>query len=450
MLDQRELRALAEQVLDLSAADETEVLLLGRATRLTRFANNYIHQNTAETGLQIRVRAALGQRVGVAATDDSTPDGLRSVVERAVGLARLQADDPYFPGLPAPDGQVLPTDLGYVTATAGYTAEERARAVAVVCSAAATAKQVSAGAFETGEQTVSVANSHGLWRYHHSTCANLSMVVMGPTGSGWGSAAASDVGEIDAQVVAGEAVQIAARAQDPIELEPGEYPVVLAPDAVGDILDYLGYVSFNGLAVLEGRSFLSTRMGQQVMAPSVSIWDDGQDPTGLPLPFDYEGVSKQRVSLIQDGIGRGVVWDRRSALKLGEGHSSTGHAEIRYGNIGVGPAHLFMAPGQTAQAELPKGIERGIWITRFWYTRVVHPLEVVMTGMTRDGTFLIENGQITRPVRNLRFTQSYLKALAEVDAISRETRLIDGGGLSSVRAPAIRVRSFNFTGVSKE
>ncbi len=450
MLDERELRALAEQALALSSAEETEVVLLGRGTRLTRFANNYIHQNTAETGLEIRLRAALGQKVGIAASEDSSADGLRVLVEHAVELARLQSDDPYFTGLPAPDGQVLPTGLGYVPATAAYGAEERARAVGLVCTAAAAAKQVGAGSFETGEQAVAVANSHGLWRYHHSTCASLSTVCMGPSGSGWGAAASSDAGEIDAEAVADEAVRIAARAQDPIEIEPGEYPVVLAPDAVGDMLDYLGHVSFNGLAVVEGRSFMNTRMGQQVMAPSVSIWDDGRDLTGLPLPFDYEGVAKQRIALIEDGVARGVVWDRRSAAKAGPGHGSTGHAGLRYGNVVVEPAHLFMAPGQTPQADLAQGIERGIWITRFWYTRVVHPLEVVMTGMTRDGTFLIENGRVTRPLRNLRFTQSYLKALAEVDAISRETRLIDGGGLSSTRAPAIRVRSFNFTGVSKE
>ena len=225
--------------------------------------------------------------------------------------------------------------------------------------------------------------------------------------------------------------------------------MVLGPDAVADMMGYLAYVSFNGLAVHEGRSFVATRLGQQVMAPGVTIWDDGLDPAGLPMPFDFEGTPKQPVSLVAAGVAKGATWDRRSAAVAGTGHQSTGHALPAPNSTGALPVNLFMKPGEASEDDLLAGIERGIWITRFWYTRVVHPLEVVMTGMTRDGTFLIEDGRITRPVRNLRFTQSYLAALAAVEAIGRDGKLIDGTFATS-SVPAIRVGRFNFTGVTRE
>lgn len=449
MIEENELQGLAERILALSTADETEVLLLGQVSRLTRFANSYIHQNVAEANLTARVRAAFGQKVGVASTNDLTPSGLQAASEQATALARLQTPDPYFTGLPQPDGSSLPTHLGYTPATAGFRPEERAQAVSTICNAAETAGLVASGAFNTGEDVLAVANSHGLWRYHRSTEARLNTVIMGASGSGWACAASTDVAQIDAEALAGESVGIARNAQDPIDFEPGEYPVVLGPDAVADMLSFFGMVSFNGLAVQEARSFLSSRLGQQVMSPSVSIWDDGLDETGLPRPFDFEGVPKQRVALIQDGIARGAVWDRRTAAKAGDGKQGTGHSLPAPNSFGPLPGNLFMAPGAADRAALLTGIERGIWITRFWYTRVVHPLEVVITGMTRDGTFLIENGRITRPVRNLRFTQSYLAALADVTGIGSETHLVEENW-GAVRVPAIRVGRFNFTGITRE
>jgi predicted Zn-dependent protease len=452
MLSEHQLQALAQRVLGLSQADETEVLLLGQISRLTRFANNTIHQNVAESNVQVRVRATVGQQVGVATTDDVTDAGLAGVAERAVALARLQTADPFFTGLPGPDGAISGAliDLGYAEATARCAPEVRARAAGVICDAAERAGLIGSGAFSTVEEAVAVGNSLGLWRYHVGTTAKLNTVVMAATGSGWASATSSDVADIHPAELAHEAVDIATRAQNPTDLPPGEYPVVLGPDAVADMLGFFGYVSFNGLAVHEGRSFVASRMGQQVMAPAVSIWDDGRDPAGLPLPFDFEGVAKQRVSLVENGVVKAAVWDRRSAAKAGGGRVSTGHALPAPSNYGALPAHLFMKPGTASREDLLAGIERGVWVTRFWYTRVVHPLEVVMTGMTRDGTFLIENGKVTRPVRNLRFTHSYLAAMADVEAISAETRLIESGMFGAVRAPTIRVRRFTFTGATQE
>jgi predicted Zn-dependent protease len=296
---------------------------------------------------------------------------------------------------------------------------------------------------------LAVANSHGLWRYHLGTTASLKTVIMGDTGSGWASAVNTDVSAIQPAAIGGQAVEIARRAQNPSDLAPGQYPVVLAPDAVADLLNFFSMVAFNGLAVQEGRSFVASRLGQQAMAPAVSIWDDGLDATGLPQPFDAEGVSRQRVSLIEAGVVKGAVWDRRTAAKAGAGRVSTGHALPAANSFGALPANVFMAPGTASTADLLAGIERGVWVTRFWYTRVIHPMEVIVTGMTRDGTFLIEDGVVTRPIRNLRFTQSYLAALADVAAISAEAKLVEGNW-GATRAPAIRVNAFNFTGATKE
>jgi predicted Zn-dependent protease len=263
-------------------------------------------------------------------------------------------------------------------------------------------------------------------------------------GSGYAESAAVDVTAIDAAEIGRQAAEKARATGNPIAVDPGEWPVVLEEYAVVDILSMLGYMGFSALAVQEERSF--SEPGRRVGSDLVSIVDDGHDPATLPMAFDYEGVAKERVSLIDRGVCRDVVFDAQTAARAGR--ASTGHGLPAPNPYGPFPLNMAMAAGDTPREQLVRGLDRGLLVTRFHYTNPVHPKLAIVTGMTRDGTFYVENGEIKGPVRNLRFTQSYLEALAATSAISRERRTLKGD-FGGVLVPAIRVDSWNFTGATE-
>ena len=227
-------------------------------------------------------------------------------------------------------------------------------------------------------------------------------------------------------------------------IEPGEYPVVLETYAVVDVLDMLGYLGFSALAVQEGRSFVE--LGKRVGSELVTIRDDGADPEGLPMAFDYEGVAKQRVDLLTKGVCTGVVYDGQTAAR--DGVPSTGHGLPAPNPYGPFPLNMVMEAGTSSRDELIGGLERGLLVTRFHYTNPVHPKLAIVTGMTRDGTFLVEHGKIVGPVKNLRFTQSYLEAIAGISAVGRERSCLKGF-LGGVVVPAVRIDGWTFTGATE-
>ncbi|HLF79917.1 MAG TPA: TldD/PmbA family protein [Dehalococcoidia bacterium] len=408
---------------------------------LTRFANNYIHQNVQETDLSISVRAVIGKKIGVASSDVISTGGLKELAGRAVELARLQEPNVDFRSLPGPTPQKQVDS--YLERTASYGPEQRAEVVRQICEASQRSNLVAAGAFRTQTSEMAVMNSLGVWAYHRDTSADINTVVMGETSSGHAERLTLDAGEIDGAALASEAIDKCMRGTDPQPLEPGVYDVILEEYAVADIMDYFSYLSFGAQTFLEKRSFMSGRIGERVMGENISIWDDGQSLAGIPAPFDYEGVAKQRVDHVVAGIAKDVVWD--SYYGGMGGHESTGHALPAGLTYGPMPFNLFMATGDATKEEMIASTKRGVWVSRFWYTRPVHPLTVVMTGMTRDGTFLIEDGKIKGPVNNLRFTQSYLEAMNNVEAIGRESRLLP----STCRVPALKIRAWNFTGATE-
>jgi predicted Zn-dependent protease len=435
--------ALTDRVLAASSADQTEVVALGVDSALTRFANSAIHQNVAERNVEVRVRAIVGKRAGVATTNDLSDSALGRVVERAVEAARRQPEDPELPDLPAP----LPVEpvASFSPSTAACSPERRARMVGTVCALAVEAGLNASGACTTETMEVGVANSRGVRLHELRSHASLLTVVLDDAGSGYAEQTTRDVDTIDAEALGREAVDKGVRSRCAERLEPGEYSVVLEGYAVGEMLLYLAYMGFGALALQEGTSFLRGRLGQRIVDPRISVWDDARDPAGLPCSFDYEGAPKQRVDLIAAGVGAGVVYDSRTAAR--EGKQSTGHALPAPSTFGPFPSHLMMATGDTPLADLASGIERGIWVTRFNYVNVVKSDRAVLTGLTRDGTFLIEHGEVTRPIRNLRFTDSVLDAWSGLGELGSERRLIDGWG-GAVLAPPMRLERFRFTGVS--
>ena len=446
MLGPEKIQELSQQALAVSKADQTEILLTTSDSALTRFANNSIHQNVAESNSSLRVRVVYGKRVGVAEANDLSPDGIRRVVETARAIAQLQPENPDFKGLPAP--KPIPNVEAYVARTADFTPEARARVVDGICRQAGASKLTAAGAFKTESFELAVANSLGVFAYHPATIADLHTVMLADSGSGYASTSSPDVRELNGEALAREAIEKALRARNPIALQPGEYTVLLEEYAVADLLDFLGVLSFNALAVQEDRSFMKGRLGQPVMSDTVTLWDDGLSTDGFALPFDYEGVPKQRVTFVENGIARGVVYDSYTGGK--EGKPSTGHSLPAPNSFGPLPLNMFLGAGQTPREQLIRSVDRGVLVTRFWYTRVVHPLHVMVTGMTRDGTFLIEHGEVTLPVKSLRFTTSYLDAFKHVRAIGRETKVLrDDWMPRASRVPALLVDGFNFTGVTQ-
>jgi PmbA protein len=448
MLGESEIKRIADTVLSASRADQTEVEVFSNNSALTRFANNYIHQNVEYTDVDVRVRAVIGQKIGIASTNEISDEALRRVAAKAHELAQHQRENEDFRSLPRPEP--IPAAEGFVEATARTGSEERASVVGQICEASSRASLTAAGAFRTSAQEVSLANSLGIFAYHRETQADINTVIMSETSSGYAARVSKDAGDIDGDAIAAEAVDRALRGVNPQTVEPGTYEVILEPYAVVDLLDFFSYLSFGALPFMEKRSFMAGRLGERVMGENITIWDDGLSPQGMPMPFDYEGVPKQRVSLIDGGIAKGVVWDSYYAGKQGGDARSTGHALPAGATIGPIPLNLFMAPGGATRDEMISNTKRGIWVSRFWYTRTVHPLNVVTTGMTRDGTFLIEDGKVVGPVRNLRFTQGYVDALNHADLVGRDTMLVLGdlgGGVRNV--PALKLAQWEFTGVSE-
>ena len=430
-----------------AGATEAEVLVMADDLALTRFANNEIHQNVSETSVAVNLRFVLGKRIATVSTGRIDDAGMAAVVERAAAIARAVEELEDWAGLPSPDPSDDSVGLAaaYSEATAEASPELRAAGARAVI-AAADAQGVQAyGAFTTSREEIAVANSSGIRSHERRTSSQLLTVNMSPDGgTGYAERAATDVGNIDPEGIGREAAARAKASDHAVSVPAGDYPVVLEPYAVVDILDMLGWVGFSGLAVEEGRSF--SEPGRRVGSDLVTIIDDGANTSGLPMTFDYEGVRKQRVVLIENGVCRDVVYDAQTAARAGR--RSTGHGLPAPNPYGPFPLNMVMSHGSTPHDELIAGIERGLLVTRFHYTNPVHPKLAIITGMTRDGTFLIEGGKVVAPVRNLRFTQSYLDALAGVSAVGRDLRTLRGA-FGGVVVPALRIDSWTFTGTTE-
>lgn len=447
MLGETRIKKITNAILARSSADQTEVVILAGADALTRFANSTIHQNVAVTDTEVRIRVVLGSRVGVATTNNLDEEALAQTLENAMAIARLLPENPDFKSLPGP--QTLPKATAFSEATAGCTPEDRAKRVGIICMKARSDGIIASGALSTSTLEIGVENSLGTYAYFPTTYADINTVIMGDTSAGYASALALDINDLDFEAIGSEAVQKCLRSKDPRPLDPGTYTVILEPYAVQDFIQMMSYTGFSALAMQEGRSFMVGKIDQQIVDPRISVWDDGQDPAGIPIPFDFEGVPKHRVDLIEKGIARGVVYDSYHAGKE-DGKTSTGHALPAPNTFGPLPINLFFSPGSSTLEDMIQSTKRGVYVTRFHYTRPVEPTKVVITGMTRDGTFLIENGEITCPVKNLRFTQSYLESLNTVEMIGKDSRLLTGlASIARDSVPTLKLGAFTFTGATE-
>jgi predicted Zn-dependent protease len=424
----------AQRLVDLvgDRAEAEAACSTGRSA-LTRFANSSIHQNVANDYVWARVRVAVGGRVASASTDRPTDEGLQRLVERSLAAAAMRAVDPEWPGLapPAP----APTTHAYDEAT--HLADPALRAQVAREFVDAGPELRAAGYVDSNGSTSAFANSAGQRLVGRSSSSTIEAIHRTATSDGRGWQSSSRLSDIDGGAAGRTAAGKARRGDDLVDIEPGRYEVVLEPFCLANMLEFLRD-GFNARTVEEDRSFL--KLGELQLDPAVTLWDDATDPRAISRGFDAEGTPKRRVDLVTAGVPQALTHDRKTAAKAGT--ESTGHGFG--GDMGGIATNLFMAPGTQPVEELIGSVERGLLVTEFWYTRILDPKTQVVTGLTRNGTFLIEGGEIVGGVPNLRFTQSYVDALrpGNVLGVANDARLFDG----TYHVPTVRLGEWNFTG----
>jgi len=430
----------AEAALGVGGADDVEALVARQAGGLTRFASSRIHQSAWREDLSVRVRVVVdGNRVGTATVHDTDPAAVRAAARRAAEVAGSMPPDPGYPGMPGPAD--YPRAGRYDGPTAAADPGTRAGLVAAVIRRLP-AGVTAAGACETRELEIAVANARGVRAAGATTAASFSLLADAGSGTGWAEGTEPALADLDVAALGERAARKAMDSREPRDLAPGTYPVVLEPNAASVLVQWLGWLGFGAKAYDEGRSFLVGRLGQRVCSPLVTIVDDATAPDTIGVGFDFEGVPRRRVTLIDQGVAASLVYDFRAAAR--HGVEPTGHGLPAPSAEGALPMHVAMRPGQTSQAELVAGLERGLLVTRFHYTNLVNLMDTTITGMTRDGTFWIEDGQVVGAVRNLRFTQSILEALSAVRAVGSETEMTSEDGYGAARAPALAIDRFAF------
>jgi predicted Zn-dependent protease len=463
MLSKEHAADIFERIKKYSAADEVEALFYGGHSALTRFANNIIHQNVAEQNEGVSVRTSFDGRTARASTNKLDDESLRRVVRASEDLAKVQHPDLDLLPMPTPqerdaaDASKTTPASRYFAETVAITPGLRAEGVSKIVAVADRHKLTTAGIFSNSEFVEGIFNSRGLCDWHTQTSAEISITMLAGDSSGWQKANSPDVRNLDPLALAETAACKAIDSASPGEITPGKYTVILEPAAVLDIVGFM-FWDFGGQSILDERSFLNTRIGTQLFGENVNIVDDVAHPLQSGAPFDGEGMRRQRVPLVENGIVKRLVYARGTAERMKKSaHASkagpiapTGHGFPLPNEMGEMPSNIvFSAPPNPQTFEqMISSTDRGILVTRLWYIREVDPYEKILTGMTRDGTFLIESGKVRAGVRNFRFNESLIHMLSNVEAMGAPVRASGEESFDMV-VPAMKVKDFNFTEVTK-
>ncbi|MGQ9706285.1 MAG: TldD/PmbA family protein [bacterium] len=444
MLGEDRLMNIIEGALSNSKSEQLEVIIYSVNVSLTRYSNSYIHQNVSFSDTSISIRAVEGKRWGIISTNDLSDGGIKTAVERAREVALSMEENPDFESLPSP-AEYKKVDV-YRDEAEKMTPQERGERVKEIISKVGKGGFKSAGSYrvETGE--ISVGNSLGVRCYHSFSKSNLIVVSISDTSEGYSEASALAPSGIDHVKVASKSAETCDRSQKPREIEPGEYDVFLTPVALSGLMSWMSFVIFSGRMVFEGRSCLSGKMGEKVMGDNITIIDDGLSDDGFAFPFDFEGVPRERLVLIDKGVAKSACYDTIYGKKMGI--KSTGHALPKGEEIDAIPFHLQMPEGSVKQDEMLSMIDKGLYVSNFHYINgLIDPRNAVFTGTTRYGLFYIEGGKIKYPVKDLRFTESMLKAFSNVVAISKERELIPSPyfPIAGCIFPSVVIKNFKFT-----
>ena len=439
----KNIETVLKKIFRLAGKVQCEVMAERRDSALTRFADNVISQNVASSALNFSVRLLDGGRSAKLAFNQADDASLKRAVASGLEVLKRQKKDPDLLPLAKPRPLPAGKDL-YDRATAELAPAFRAEKAAELARACRKAGQVSCGTVDNGASELVIANSLGLFARYRSTSVTHSVTVTDRDGSGWAEQTSHDVKEIDFKRLNETARAKAAASRKPRDSKPGKYTVVLEPQAVGDLLTYVNAYSFGGQFYNEGRSFVCGKLGKRVLSPLLTLEDDylGAAPG---MPFDFEGQPRARVTLVENGVLRNIVHDRKTARKAKT--ASTGHALPQPSYFGPLALNLSVKPGSDSLQDLIKGTERGILVTQFHYTNLLKAQTMEMTGMTRNGTFMIEDGRVAYPIKNMRFTQSMVEAFSNIEAVGSEAELLAGWG--SISCPPMRLAGFNFSSATK-
>ena len=422
-----------------AGCDAADAALWSSSTALTRFANNIIHQNVASESATLNLRAVRGKRTGCVRTEILSADGIAAAGKKAAEIAAVATEDPEFPGIV---GSPAAERCGiFDEETAEASPETRARSVREIIGRIEAGGAVAAGSLSNGATSLAVANTAGTRQFDRETRVSLNVVAMADTAAGNSDFASHRLAEMDAAERAEFALKKCLDSRGAGEIEPGEYTVVLEPPAAAELFDFLAWLGLGAQAMQQGRSCLQGKLGQKLFDERITVVDDPRDPDGHPFGFDGEGVPRRRVELVGAGVAKTVVYDIRTAVK--DGTTSTGHGGIPPNPYGPYPDVLLVSPGDATLDEMIASTGRGLLVSNFHYTNVAEPSTCTITGMTRYGLFEIVDGKIARPVKNLRFTQSVLSALADVAAVGKVRQRF-----GYVVVPALKINTFRFTGKS--
>lgn len=419
---------------------DVEVFLAEEESSLTRFANNGIHQNVSEEQRAISIRVAIGERTARATTNRFA--NIREATRAAIALARASEPDPNL--LPLYEGAPVTPIARWDEATAVYSPQARAEAVREAIAQVEAAGHIAAGIFSTARSSQLLLNSNGLFTRHDETGATFSITATAADSSGWAKASAVAAGDLDAVRLARSAAEKATRSANPRRMEPGKYRVLLEPAAV---LDFVGqiFADCTATAIEEERSFLTGRLTETIFGPNITIHDDVRHPLQDGAPFDGEGVPREALTLFANGAPVAMPYGRAAARRAGR--TPTGHGLSLPSEGGECVSNIVVAGGHATREELLKQLGTGILVTRLWYIREVDPFRKVMTGMTRDGTFLVEDGEIVCGLNNFRFNESVIDVLNRVEAMSPAVRA-SGEEAFDMVVPAMLVDGFTFSEVT--
>lgn len=465
MLTKEQAGDIFDRIRRFSSADEVEVSFNGARFALTRFANNVIHQNVEDENLVASIRTNFDGRTARATANQFDNTSLKRAVEGSEALARVQEKDPDL--LPMPEeseGDETGKNARPATApsrffeqTAAITPGDRADAVAEIVNIARRHSLTAAGIYSSSQMLEGIFNSRGLARWHRQTLAEVSITMLAADSSGWQKLNSPNVRNLRPKELAEVAARKAVDSAHPREIPPGKYTVILEPSAALDIIGFM-FWDFGGMAILDQRSFLNDRIGTRLFGENIDIWDDVAHPQQAGSPFDGEGMHRKRVSLVEEGIVKRVVYARGTAARMKKSEfknkvgpiEATGHGFPLPNEMGEMPMNIVISNASEAQTveEMIASTERGLLVTRLWYIREVDPYEKIVTGMTRDGTFLIANGKVQCGVRNFRFNESLIRMLSNIESMGTPVRACGEESFDMV-VPAMKVKEFNFTEVTK-
>ena len=436
-------KQLTDRALAMSKADQMLLVVNGSERANVRFARNSVTTAGASSGTSLVITSSFGKKSGTVTTAQFDDDSLQRAVRNAEEIARLSPENPE--GMPVLGPQTITPGAAYFEDAAGATPEWRAGSVETALTMSKKQDVVSAGFVETQSAMQAVASSKGLFAYDRYSAADYNLTARTPdgTGSGWASKSFNELRLLDPSALATAAIEKAARAKTPMAIEPGKYTVVLEPAAMADLLAYLMF-SGDARQADEGRSYFSkkgggNRIGDQILDEKVQIYSDPLHPLAPTVRFDNEGLPISKNTWVDKGVLKDLFYSRFWADKMGKQPTA-------------GPANLIMDGGTAKTEDLIAGVERGLLVTRFWYIRMLDPQTILVTGLTRDGLFLIEKGKVTRPVKNMRWNESPIVAFNNVDAMTPAERVVSGEGVGgaglSVVCPAARIREFTFSSSS--